>query len=82
MNNPRSPARPVFLRPLTQTFTGYQEPEIVSTETQSAFMNALIIGFNTPQQNADALIRHTLAGIDPKLTVTDLRTIGDQVAGN
>ena len=82
MNNPRDPVRPVFLRPLAQTFTGYKEPEMISTETQSAFMQAMIIGFNTPQQNADALIRHTLAGIDPNLTVTDLRTFGDQVAGN
>jgi predicted permease len=82
MNNPRDPTRPVFLRPLAQTFAGYKEPEMISTETQSAFMNAMIIGFNTPQQNADALIRHTLAGIDPNLTVTDLRTFGDQVAGN
>jgi predicted permease len=82
MNNPRDPARPVFLRPLAQTFTGYKEPDMVSTETQSEFMQAMIIGFNTPQQDADALIRHTLAGIDPNLTVTDLRTFGDQVAGN
>jgi predicted permease len=82
MNDPRNPARPVFLRPLSQSFTGYTEPEMISTETQSTFMNAMIIGFNTPQQNADALIRHTLAGIDPNLTVTDLRTFGDQVAGN
>ena len=30
----------------------------------------------------DSLIRRTLAGIDPNLTVTDLRSFGDQVAGN
>ncbi|HEX4756787.1 MAG TPA: ABC transporter permease [Terracidiphilus sp.] len=82
MNNPRDPVRPVFLRPLAQTFTGYKEPMMISTETQSLFMQGMIIGFNTPQQNADTLIRHTLAGIDPNLTVTDLRTFGDQVAGN
>jgi predicted permease len=82
MNNPRDPIRPVFLRPLKQMFTGYKEPDMISTETQSEFMQGMIIGFNTPQQDADALIRHTLAGIDPNLTVTGLRTFGDQVAGN
>ena len=30
MNNPREPVRPVFLRPLTQRFTGYKEPEMIS----------------------------------------------------
>ena len=82
MNNPRSPVRPVYLRPLSQRFTGYKEPDLTSTETQSMFMNAMILGFNTPQPNVDMLIRRTLAGIDPNLTVIDLRTFGAQVAGN
>ena len=46
------------------------------------FMNAMIIDFNQPQQNVDALIRRTLAGIDPNLTVMDLRSFEAQVAGN
>ena len=82
MNSPRSPVRPVFLRPLRQPFTGYKEPDMTSTETQSMFMNAIIIGFNAPQQNVDALIRRTLAGVDPNLTVSDLRSFESQVAGN
>lgn len=82
MNNPRGRIRPTFLRPLRQMFGGYTEPEMSSTETQSMFMQAMIVGFNVPQQNADALIRHTLAGIDPNLTVVGLRSFGDQVAGN
>jgi predicted permease len=82
MNNPREPARPVFLRPLTQQFAGYKEPPLISTETQSMFINSVILHFNAPQQNADALIRRTMAGIDPNLTVIDLRTFDAQVAGN
>jgi len=35
-----------------------------------------------PQQNVEALIRRTLAGIDPNLTVMDLRSFDAQVAGN
>ena len=55
---------------------------MITTETQSMFINSMVLNFNQPQQNADALIRHTLAGIDPNLTVMDLRTLDAQVAGN
>ena len=82
MNNPRDPARPVFLRPLSQQFTGFKEDMMISTETQSMFVNAMILDFNAPQQNVEALIRRNLAGIDPNLTVMDLRSFDSQVAGN
>ncbi len=82
MNNPRDPVRPVFLRSLSQKFNGYTEPPLVTMETQSMFINSIVIQFSRPQQNADALIRRTLAGIDPNLTVMDLRSFDAQVAGN
>jgi len=82
MNNPRSATRSVFLRPLAQQFAGYKEAEMVSGETQSMFINSIVLGFNAPQPNADALIRQTLAGVDPNLTVEDLRTLDAQVSGN
>jgi len=82
MNNPRDPIRPVFLRPLAQRFTGFQEPEMISGETRSMFVNSAILNFNGPQQNVEALIRRTLAGVDPNLTVADLRSFDSQVVGN
>jgi predicted permease len=82
MNNPYQPVRPVFLRPLTQQFSGYKEPSLISFETQSMFVSSMILNFNAPQQNAGALIRRTLAGIDPNLTVIDIRTYDAQVADN
>jgi predicted permease len=82
MNNPRDPVHPVFLRSLTQPFAGYKEADLISTETNSMFMQAMVLDFNAPQANADALIRHTLASIDPNLTVMDLRSFSAQVAGN
>ena len=82
MNMPKEPVRPVFLRPLTQSFSEYKEPAVISTETQSMFMDAMILGFNTPQPNVDALIRHTLAEVDPNLTVQDVRSFQAQVVGN
>ncbi len=82
MNNPRGPVRPVFLRPLTQRFTGFQEPEMISGESRSLFISAILLNFKAPQQNVEALIRRTLAGIDPNLTVVNLRPFDAQVVGN
>jgi macrolide transport system ATP-binding/permease protein len=82
MNNPRSPVRPVYMRPLAQQFTGYKEPDMISTEINSMFMQAMVLEFDTPQNDVESLVRHTLAGIDPNLTVMDLRSFDAQVAGN
>jgi macrolide transport system ATP-binding/permease protein len=82
MNDPRSQVRPVFLRPLAQQFTGYKEPDMISTEINSMFMQAMVLDFATPQNDVESLVRHTLAGIDPNLTVMDLRSFDAQVAGN
>jgi predicted permease len=82
MNDPRGEVRPVYLRPLAQTYAGYKEPDMISTETNSMFMQAMIIQFNAPQDNVDSLMRRTLAAVDPNLTVMDLRSFETQVAGN
>jgi ABC-type antimicrobial peptide transport system permease subunit len=82
MNNPRDNVRAVYLRPLAQRDMTYKEPEMIGTETQSMFINSIIINFNRPPQDAEAMMRHTLAGIDPNLTVSDIRSFDAQVAGN
>jgi predicted permease len=93
MNNPRSESRPVFLRPLAQYYNGYKNwtgsgpapsfmDAIVGGETQSMFIDAIIINFRAPQQNAEEVLRRTLVSIDPNLTVVDIRTFDSQVAGN
>ncbi|MGA2889632.1 MAG: ABC transporter permease [Terracidiphilus sp.] len=82
MNNPHDPVRPIYLRSFSQLFAGYKEPMMISNEAQSMFINSMILNFNAPKQNVDALIRHTLAGIDPNLTVVDIRSLDAQVADN
>ncbi len=82
MNDPRDPVRPVYLRPLSQQFLGYKEPEMISGETQSMTIDSIIFNFSHPQQDADEIIRRTMAGIDPNLTVMDLRSLDAQVADN
>jgi predicted permease len=81
INNPRDPVRAVYLRPLSQKFV-YNKPEMDSGETESMFINSIMIDFNRPQQNVDTLIRQTLARIDPNLTIMDLRSLNAQVADN
>jgi macrolide transport system ATP-binding/permease protein len=82
LNSPRDVVHPVFLRPLAQRFMGYKEESMNSGETQSMFINSMVLNFNRPQPNADTLIRRTLSEIDPNLSVMDLRTLDAQVAGN
>jgi macrolide transport system ATP-binding/permease protein len=81
MDKPREEMRPVFLRPLPQKFT-YRIPGLDAGETNSMFPHVMILRFHGPQQDVDALIRRTMAGIDPNLTVVDLRPLDTQVAGN
>jgi macrolide transport system ATP-binding/permease protein len=82
MNNPRDEIRPVYLRPLTQQYAGFTQPQMISVEVDSMNMDAVIVDFQSPPANVDAFVRRTLAGIDPNLTVIDLRSLDAQVAGN
>jgi predicted permease len=82
MNNPREKVRPVYLRPLTQQFGGYQEDAMKTTEVQSMFVDSIVLHFNRPEEDVETLVRRTLASIDPNLTVVDLRSMDAQVAGN
>jgi macrolide transport system ATP-binding/permease protein len=82
MNDPRGEVTPLFLRPLAQKYTGYSDPEAISSEESSMFVGSAIVQFARPQQDAEAAIRRALAGIDPNLTVVDLRSFDAQVVGN
>lgn len=73
---------PVFLRPLTQQYMDYKDQGLSRAETRSMFVNAMILNFHAAPPNVDALVRNTFAGIDPNLTVNDLRSFGNQLAGN
>jgi ABC-type antimicrobial peptide transport system permease subunit len=55
---------------------------MITGETQSMTVDSIIFKFSHPQQDADAIIRRTMAGIDPNLTVMDLRSLDAQVADN
>lgn len=82
MNNAGQPVRPVYLVPVTQQIGFYKEPDMIGTEKSSMLMRAMILQFNSAPSNVDALVRRTLASVDPNLTVMDLRSFQKQVDGN
>ena len=82
MNDPRSPAHRVFLRPLTQHFGGFKEEADSTGEARSMFVDSVILRFKGPQDNVEQTARRTLASIDPNLTITDFRPYDVQVANN
>ncbi|MGA9672345.1 MAG: ABC transporter permease [Terracidiphilus sp.] len=82
MNDPRREVPPLFLRPLSQQYLGYTAPEAVSSEQSSMFVESMIVQFARPQQDAEALLRRTLADIDPNLTIFYFASYDAQVENN
>jgi len=78
MTNPHGDDRPLFLRPATQQLTGLGD----AGEASSMYLGCLVVAFARPVQDAENLMRRTLAGIDPNLTVFKFQTYDAQVAGN
>lgn len=82
INNPREEPRRVFLRPMTQQYTGFKEKQEATGETRSMYPDSIILRFNHPQQEVDQLVRRTLRSIDPNLTITRLSSFDAQVSDN
>ena len=80
--NPRDEAQPMFFRPLSQPMRGLTDPNAVTGENRSLFINSITLRFKRPPQNLDAMVRHTLGDIDPNLTIIDLHSLDYQVNGN
>jgi predicted permease len=69
MVNGRGEVRPLYLRPMTQRFTGYKNPDLDAAEKSSMFLNTLILHFARPPQDAERIVRKKLAEVDPSLPV-------------
>jgi len=82
MNDPHGEVTPLFLRPLTQQYLGYTEPEAISSEKSSMFVGSIIIQFARPQSDVEEMVRRTLADIDPNLTIFYFSSYNSQVARN
>jgi predicted permease len=80
--NPRDEVRTMYFRPLTQQLSGLTEPNFVMAEGRSLYINSVTLRFQRPPQNLDALVRRTLANVNPNLTVIDLHSLDYQVEDN
>ena len=72
------PARPMFFVPLAQTVP-YKDPLMQRIEFQSHFVRGLLLVTTTPPGTLEPLVKRALAEADPNLTVTSVRTLGQQV---
>ena len=82
MNDPHKDVEPLFLRPLTQQYMGYTDPQAISAEQNSMFLNSIIVQFSRPQPDAENLLRRAMAQVDPNLTIFYFSSYDEQVARN
>jgi predicted permease len=80
-SEPRQKMRPMYFRPLTQQLK-VTDPDFVMAEGRSLYINSITLHFAQPPQNLDAMVRHTLANVDPNLTIVDLHSLEYQVNDN
>ena len=81
-NNPREPVRPMYFRPMAQLNSAFKERSAITAETRSLFPNSITLRFAGDAAGLEPLVRHTLANINPNLTVIDFNALDYQVAGN
>ncbi len=77
-SDPHGEIRPMYFRPLNQRMdvTGGDEN---MAENSSLYINSITLLFKRPPENVDAVVRRTLADVDPNLTVITLRSLDDQI---
>jgi predicted permease len=74
----RGPAYPTFFLPFLQTA---KDPKLSWLE-RSQYMGDIELRVAGRPENLNAEVRRTLAGIDPNLTVLDMKSLSEQVAQN
>jgi predicted permease len=79
--NPNREFRAMYFRPLKQQLK-VTEPNEIMAEGRSLYINSITLHFKEPPQNVDAMVRRTLADIDPNLTVITLHSLDSQVSDN
>jgi predicted permease len=79
--DPRGDVRPMYFRPLTQQLK-VEEKNAFAAENRSLYINSVTLRFDRKPENLDAMVRRTLADIDPNLTMIDLVALDYQVSNN
>ncbi|HKT47000.1 MAG TPA: ABC transporter permease [Candidatus Acidoferrales bacterium] len=71
-------ARPMFYVPLTQSVS-YTNELMTKLELRSHFISGILLVSKVPTGTLEPLVRQTLADLDPNLTITDIRTLREQI---
>ena len=72
------PARPMFYVPLAQT-VDYANPMMKRLESGSHFVRGALLVTSIPTGTLEPQVKRVLAGVDPNLTVTSVRTLQQQL---
>ena len=72
------PARPMFYVPLMQS-TNYSNVMMQKVDVVSHFIEGILLVTDAQPGALEPLVKQTLAGIDPNLTITSIRTLQQQV---
>jgi predicted permease len=74
----QKPARPMFFVPLAQNVE-YKDELIQKIELRSHFIGGIMLVTDVPTGKLEPLLNRSLAEIDPNLTITNVRTMKQQV---
>ena len=73
------PPRPMFYVPLAQT-VNYKHELMRTIELRSHFVNGILLVTSLPSGTLEPVVTRVLAGVDPDLTFTSVRTLREQIA--
>jgi macrolide transport system ATP-binding/permease protein len=82
LTNPRADARPLFLVPNTQQYSGYADAEDQAAEKASMFLDSVILQVAGSAGDIEFTARKALTEIDPKLPVFRFVPYDSVVASN
>ncbi|MEQ1352847.1 MAG: ABC transporter permease [Candidatus Acidiferrum sp.] len=72
------PARPMFFVPLAQN-VDYKDKLMKRVEMDSHQIGAIMLVTNTPTGTLEPLLTRSVAEVDPNLTITNIRTLRQQI---
>jgi predicted permease len=81
-NNPRDPYRPMYFRPMTQFNRNVTGRQFFMAESRSVYPNSITVQYTGDAASLESTARHTLANINPDLTIVSFKSLDYQVADN
>jgi predicted permease len=77
--DPNKPTRPMYFLPLAQRIS-YPDPLFNTIELRSHFLGGILLVAHRDVGALEPLVRRICSEVDPNLTVTEVRTMSDQIA--